>query len=258
MGSRRVGSQPHLRVPVLQTPPKFQETTPKRGRKNENCGGRGKKERNFVLSSGGEVQRRGSGGRWSKEVQTNNNHNIHNHNNAKPRTSGARRVGPEGSAPSPRVWGLGFLGFRKFGHNTETLKLAKVGLEGSPLRSLLFEAPPPSKPLSPSKPPSKTLRLHEGPTKPPFAHSSSPRRSDEAPLRTPFVPTKISRSPLRTPFVPTKDLTKPPSHTLRRRAPTVQAPTLLAPTLFLGPPFGGPQLPRPYPSPILTLKNAHN
>ena len=33
----------HFRPPALQTPPKFNERTSKRGRKNENCGGRGKK-----------------------------------------------------------------------------------------------------------------------------------------------------------------------------------------------------------------------
>ena len=38
------------------SPPKFNETTPKRGRKNENCGGRGKKSENLG------VRRRESGG----------------------------------------------------------------------------------------------------------------------------------------------------------------------------------------------------
>ena len=38
-----------LRVPALQTPPKFHERTPREGKKNENCGGRReKKARNFV------------------------------------------------------------------------------------------------------------------------------------------------------------------------------------------------------------------
>ena len=33
----------HLTAPALQTPPKFHERTPKRGRKKDNCGGRGGK-----------------------------------------------------------------------------------------------------------------------------------------------------------------------------------------------------------------------
>ncbi len=38
----------HFKAPALQTPPKFHEKTPREGRKNENCGGRGnKKARNF-------------------------------------------------------------------------------------------------------------------------------------------------------------------------------------------------------------------
>ena len=46
---------------------------------------------------------------------------------------GPKGWGPEESAPSLRdsglcLWGLGFFGFRKFGQNTKTLKLAKVGL----------------------------------------------------------------------------------------------------------------------------------
>ena len=40
----------HFRVPALQTPPKFHEKTPKEGRKNENCSGRGKKSAKFWVS----------------------------------------------------------------------------------------------------------------------------------------------------------------------------------------------------------------
>ena len=37
----------HLSAPALQTPPKFHEKDQKRGKNNKNCGGRGKKARNF-------------------------------------------------------------------------------------------------------------------------------------------------------------------------------------------------------------------
>ena len=44
----------HLNAPALQTPPKFNERTPRERKKNENCGGRReKKERNFGRSGGG-------------------------------------------------------------------------------------------------------------------------------------------------------------------------------------------------------------
>ena len=73
-----------------KTPPKFNEKRrhPERHKKSEILGGPAEGG-----SSGG-----GSGGRWSTEVQTSNNHN-----NAKPRTSGARRAGPLSQARF-RVW----------------------------------------------------------------------------------------------------------------------------------------------------------
>ena len=43
----------HFRVRPSKTPPKFNERTPKRDKKERNGGGRGKKERNFGLSGGG-------------------------------------------------------------------------------------------------------------------------------------------------------------------------------------------------------------
>ena len=55
-------------------------------------------------------------GTRSKEVQTNNNHNNHN------------RVGQLPGFWSLGLGGSGSFGFRKFGQNTKTLKLAKVGL----------------------------------------------------------------------------------------------------------------------------------
>ena len=41
-------AQAHFRAPTFKTPTKFHEKTPREGRKNESCGGRGKKKaRNF-------------------------------------------------------------------------------------------------------------------------------------------------------------------------------------------------------------------
>ena len=81
----------------------------------------------------------GSGGKWSRRVQTNNNHNNRNHNNTNTARNGPRGVGaPKGGAPEawgprrvgsrrvgPLSPGLGFgsvgfrlFGFRKFGQNT--------------------------------------------------------------------------------------------------------------------------------------------
>ena len=98
----------HFRVPAFKTPPKFNEKTPRETQKERNGGGRGKKKSEILGgpaeggsggggSSGGVV-----GGRWSREVQT-NNHNNHNYNNAKPRTSGALKGRP---ALRSKVWGL--------------------------------------------------------------------------------------------------------------------------------------------------------
>ena len=55
----------HFRAPALQTPPKFHEKTPRERKKKENCGGGGKKARNFGRSGGrwGVPWREGSGGR---------------------------------------------------------------------------------------------------------------------------------------------------------------------------------------------------
>ena len=67
----------HLRATPQQTPPKFNEKTPRERQKERKWGGRGeKKERNFGRSGGG-----GSGVGWGR-VQTNNTqHNTTTHNN---------------------------------------------------------------------------------------------------------------------------------------------------------------------------------
>ena len=87
----------HFRVPAFKTPPKFNEKTPRETQKERNGGGKGKKKSEILggpaeggPAEGGPVEA-GSGGRWSREVQTSNNHN---HNNAKPRTSGALKGRP--------------------------------------------------------------------------------------------------------------------------------------------------------------------
>ena len=91
------------------------EDPQERQKKNGMGTGEGKKERNFGRSGGGGGPAEGvaSGGlaqRWSRDVQTNNNHN------AKPRMSGARRVGPRRVAlslpplPGLRVWVYGVWG----------------------------------------------------------------------------------------------------------------------------------------------------
>ena len=49
------------------TPPKFHETTPKRGRKNENCGGRGKKK-SEILGCPAEGRSGGEGVRGSAQI----------------------------------------------------------------------------------------------------------------------------------------------------------------------------------------------
>ena len=79
----------------FKTPPKFNEKTPRETQKERN-GGRKGKNKSAILggpAEGGPVEG-GSGGRWSREVQTSNNHNNHNHNNAKPRTSGTPKGRP--------------------------------------------------------------------------------------------------------------------------------------------------------------------
>ena len=45
-----------------------------------------------------------------------------------PRKSGARRVGPRRVGPLSQSLGFVLFGFRKFGQNTQTLIMAKVGL----------------------------------------------------------------------------------------------------------------------------------
>ena len=55
----------HFRVPALQTPPKFHEKDPQEKEERMNCGGRGKKERNFGRSGGGRSGGGWSGGGWS-------------------------------------------------------------------------------------------------------------------------------------------------------------------------------------------------
>ena len=68
---------------------------PERHRNSETVAGKGKKKREILggPAEGGPVEG-GSGGRWSREVQTSDNHDNHNHNNAKPRTSGAPPAPP--------------------------------------------------------------------------------------------------------------------------------------------------------------------
>ena len=76
----------HFRVPAIQTPPKFNEIPPREGRKNEHCGGRGKKKRNCGRSGGGEgVGGGGSGGTPKscthenlEHTQQNTPHTTHN------------------------------------------------------------------------------------------------------------------------------------------------------------------------------------
>ena len=122
---------------LCEAPADHQNSTrrkPRETQKERNGGGRGKKKSEILgcPAEGGPAEGK-SGGRWSREVQTNNNHNNHDHNNAKPRTSGARRVAPRRVGPLSEGLGFGSLGFglfgfRKFGQDTKTLKLAKVGL----------------------------------------------------------------------------------------------------------------------------------
>ena len=100
--------------------------TPRETQKERNGGGRGKKTKFWAVRRRG-VQRRGlSCGRWSREVQTNNQQPQPQQRQTQ------KKWGPEGSAPSPKLGfrslGFGLFWFRKFGQNTETLKLAKVGL----------------------------------------------------------------------------------------------------------------------------------
>ena len=63
----------HIRAPALQTPPKFNGTTPKRRRKN--CGGRGKKKRAEILGGPAEGSRgeRPNLGRTHKNFSYSNN-----------------------------------------------------------------------------------------------------------------------------------------------------------------------------------------
>ena len=67
-GFTRHPESPNVHISVSRpskTPPKFKERTAKRGKNNENGGGRGEqKERNFGRSSGGGVRERESGRRW--------------------------------------------------------------------------------------------------------------------------------------------------------------------------------------------------
>ena len=96
----------HLRVPALQTPPKFHEKAPRETQKR-NGAGRGEKK---ILGSPAE------GG--SKEVQTSNNHN--NANRERPARSPKQSLGfvslgvehnntttPEKFAKTPKNWPRG-------------------------------------------------------------------------------------------------------------------------------------------------------
>ena len=134
-----------------KTPPKFHEKTP-RDRERTKWGREMKKKRHFWLSGGGGP----GGGRvrrrvvWRRVVQGSPNlqqpkqpqPQQHQHRQkwrveaksrrrVAPKGGGGRRVGPKRSGLLSGLWGLGFSGFRKFGKNTETLKLAKVAKSGS-------------------------------------------------------------------------------------------------------------------------------
>ena len=115
---------------------------PERHRKSETVAGKGRKRAKFLggPAEGGPVEG-GSGGRWSREVQTSNNHN-----NQEQQRQYQNKGGPEGPARSPKE-GLGFVSSgvghnntRQHNNNTKqqqqqkispkhkTLKLAKVSL----------------------------------------------------------------------------------------------------------------------------------
>ena len=97
-------------VPGATNTTKIPREDTQREREKERHGGEGEeKERNLAVRRRGSTEG-GSGGRWSREVQTSNNHN-----NAKPRTSGA----PKGWPPLPsKVQGLGLS--EGVGHNNNT------------------------------------------------------------------------------------------------------------------------------------------
>ena len=147
--------------PGLQTPPRFNEKTPRDRKRAKWWREREKKERNFGRSGGGGPVSGGlaQGPGESKPTTTTTTittttptspemeggGQTRNNCGFERRWEGARRGSegraPKGRAPSLRVWGLGLwdlgfwfecwfwgsLGFRQFGQNTKTLKLAKVG-----------------------------------------------------------------------------------------------------------------------------------
>ena len=81
----------------LQTPPKFNEKTPRETQKEQNGGGKGKNKSEILggPAEGGPVEG-GSGGR-SREVQTSNNHN-----NQEQQRQTQNKWGRERPAPSPK------------------------------------------------------------------------------------------------------------------------------------------------------------
>ena len=128
-------------VMTLQTPPKFNERTSERGRKKENCGGRGKKERNVGRSWGGRIRRRGGPGEQPNLGRTHENlehtpHTTHppqHQNNTttptttqklKKRRKKARTFG--GPAEGVRGWGSNAIG-SLFGQIGQIPKSSSIG-----------------------------------------------------------------------------------------------------------------------------------
>ena len=91
----------HLRVPALQTPPKFHERTSRereREKKGANGSGRGKKEeRNFGRSGGGRscgrVPRRGFGVGWEGSKPPTQQQHNNNTTTTQPHENGLAKIG---------------------------------------------------------------------------------------------------------------------------------------------------------------------
>ena len=80
----------HSMVPAFNHTTKIRRNDPKRGRKSENCGGRGKKERNFGRSGGGGV--RGSAQILDAPTKILNTHRTHHNTTQHNTTQQQRRI----------------------------------------------------------------------------------------------------------------------------------------------------------------------
>ena len=134
----------HLRSRPSITPPNFHETTPKRGRKNENCGGRVKKRAKFwaVRSGGGGGPAEGSGERPNCG-RTHENFEHTPHTTGDPAQGGLGRGGSlagrsmaqktrheQQSVPKSSPIGHGFLGSRMVRKGLGTKRFEKKAKRG--------------------------------------------------------------------------------------------------------------------------------